>query len=271
MDISELKPGDEHYMAYVGPPAQYDVMGAMQFRLLCTLGLRAHHSVLDFGCGSLRSGRLFISYLDPGRYFGIEPNKWLIEDAVKNQIGEDQVRLKRPRFDHNAEFMTDVFSQQFDFIIAQSIFSHAGSNLIRTALRNFKNSLQVNGLIAVTFIEGNEDFHGNGWVYPGCVRYRPSTIEKMAQQAGMYVKRIPWYHPRQTWYLFAHEKGRLPDKVMMHYLEGAVLFDHEFTESWKRGKRFLHTIRNSLKVVLPQSVRSIVRKFTGLKKKVSSE
>jgi len=84
MNISKLKAGDNHYMAYVGPPTQYDFMGATQFRLLCTLDLRANHYLLDFGCGSLRAGRLFISYLDEGRYFGIEPNKWLIEDAINN-------------------------------------------------------------------------------------------------------------------------------------------------------------------------------------------
>ena len=45
--------GSRHYRAYVGPPDQFDFMGATQFRLLTTLGLREHHSVLDFGCGSL--------------------------------------------------------------------------------------------------------------------------------------------------------------------------------------------------------------------------
>ena len=155
MDVSKLKAGDNHYMAYVGPPTQYDFMGATQFRLLSTLGLRANHSLLDFGCGSLRAGRLFLTYLDEGAYFGIEPNKWLIEDAIKNQIGKDLATLKKPHFDHNGDFKTDVFSQQFDFIIAQSIFSHTGSDLITTALSNFKESLKPNGLIAATFIEGN--------------------------------------------------------------------------------------------------------------------
>src|SRR5258705_9481939 len=98
MDISELRPGDNHYMAFVGPPTQYDFMGATQFRLLCTLGLRSHHSVLDFGCGSLRAGRLLISYLDKGKYFGIEPNMWLIEKAIENQIGRDLIRIKNPQF-----------------------------------------------------------------------------------------------------------------------------------------------------------------------------
>src|SRR5690242_5496000 len=82
----DLPAGARHYTAYVGPPRDYDFMGATQFRLLTTLGLREHHSVLDFGCGSLRAGRLLIPYLLPGRYYGLDPNRWLIEDAVAREI-----------------------------------------------------------------------------------------------------------------------------------------------------------------------------------------
>jgi hypothetical protein len=58
-----LSPGSRHYTAFVGPPQQYDFMGATQFRLLTTLGLREHHRLLD-----LRAGRLLIPYLLPDRY-----------------------------------------------------------------------------------------------------------------------------------------------------------------------------------------------------------
>ena len=44
-----LKPGDSHYRAYVGPPEDYDLIAAMTFNLLTTLGLRQHHSLLDVG------------------------------------------------------------------------------------------------------------------------------------------------------------------------------------------------------------------------------
>jgi hypothetical protein len=66
MDISKLKPDNKDYKDYVGLPSRYDFMGATQFRLLCALGLRANHTLLDFGCGSLRAGRLFIVYLNEG-------------------------------------------------------------------------------------------------------------------------------------------------------------------------------------------------------------
>ena len=66
----DLSPGDNHYRAYVGPPKDYDLVSAMVFNLLTCLGLRQHHRVLDIGCGSLRSGRLLIPYLNKGNYFG---------------------------------------------------------------------------------------------------------------------------------------------------------------------------------------------------------
>src|SRR5687768_14538688 len=92
----DLQPGDDHYRAYVGPPRDYDLISAMVFNLLTSIGLRQHHRVLDIGCGSLRVGRLLIPYLNEGLYVGVEPNKWLVDDGIANEIGMDQVRIKQP-------------------------------------------------------------------------------------------------------------------------------------------------------------------------------
>jgi len=97
-----LKPGDLHYRAYVGPPDRYDLVAAMTFNLLTTLGLRQHHALLDVGCGSLRIGRLLIPYLNKDKYVGIEPNEWLVREGIRNEIGETLVPIKRPKF-----FFTD--------------------------------------------------------------------------------------------------------------------------------------------------------------------
>ncbi len=93
-----LKPGDAHYRAYVGPPEDYDLIAAMTFNLLTTLGLRQHHSLLDVGCGSLRIGRLLIPYLNRGKYFGVEPNEWLVKEGIKRELGEALLQIKHPTF-----------------------------------------------------------------------------------------------------------------------------------------------------------------------------
>lgn len=231
MDYSSLKPGDKHYRAFIGPPLQYDFMGATQFRLLCTLGLRAHHQVLDLGCGSLRAGRFLINYLESGNYCGIEPNQWLIDEGIKEQLGDSLIEIKKPRFDNNSEFNTAAFGQNFDFIIAQSIFSHTGNDLIPSALSNIYQSLNDNGIALITFIKGEKDFDGDGWIYPECVEFTLPKIYEFATNAGFQVQELPWYHPRQTWFYFVKNNEKKLSSEDLKHLSGAVLNDKKFEKS----------------------------------------
>ena len=232
-------------MAYVGPIDQYDFMGATQFRLLCTLGLRSNHNLLDFGCGCLRAGRFLINYLEKGRYHGVEPNEWLVDMAFKTQLGQDLKEIKSPKFDYSDDFSVN-FDATFDYIVAQSIFSHADACMIDKALKSFKASLKDSGLIAVTFVEGATDFEDKGWVYPDVVTYSKSRINKFSLDAGLYIKRIPWYHPRQTWYLLAKKREMIPSNRLLHYLSGSVLFQEEFSLSVRSHNRIYRLVRKLL-------------------------
>ena len=122
-------------------------MGATQFRLLTALGLREHHTVLDFGCGSLRAGRLLIPYLLAGHYYGLEPNRWLIDDAIDRDIGRAMIDLKRPTFIDRSDYKAGAFGVSFDYIVAQSIFSHAGHDVVSTCLAEFKSCLDRKSVV----------------------------------------------------------------------------------------------------------------------------
>jgi SAM-dependent methyltransferase len=199
-----LKPGDPHYRAYVGPPEDYDLIAAMTFNLLTTLGLRQHHSLLDVGCGSLRIGRLLIPYLNRGKYFGVEPNEWLVEEGIKRELGEALLEIKCPRFLFSDS--PEVIGQtkiSFDFALAQSIFSHAGLDVTKNWLGAISRSLAEDGALVATFLPGEEDSPTKGWVYPECVNYRPATLRDAAAEAGLRFELLDWKHPRQTWALFA--------------------------------------------------------------------
>jgi SAM-dependent methyltransferase len=228
-----LSAGAHHYTAYVGPPEQYDFMGAMQFRLLTTLGLREHHRVLDFGCGSLRAGRLLIPYLLEGRYYGLEPNQWLIDDAIDRELGRSMIDLKRPTFLHRADYSATAFGISFDYILAQSIFSHAGRDVVSKCLAEFRSCLGKSGLILATFAQPHqlgtsEDFSGSGWVYPTCVTYELETILGMVESAGLVGRALPWFHPRQTWFAMALSPAELPTESDDAHLSGIVLRAPEF-------------------------------------------
>jgi len=202
-----LKPGDPHYRAYVGPPQDYDLIAAMTFNLLTTLGLRQHHSLLDVGCGSLRIGRLLIPYLNRGKYFGIEPAEWLVAEGIRQELGETVVQTKRPTFFFSDSPETVVHAKvSFDFALAQSIFSHCGLDLIRGWLSAVSRSLADDGGLVATFLPSDEDSPRSGWVYPDCVSYRPATLERAAADANLRFEILDWKHPRQTWALFAAPK-----------------------------------------------------------------
>ncbi|ADE16693.1 Methyltransferase type 12 [Nitrosococcus halophilus Nc 4] len=206
----ELKPGDENYRAYVGRVEHYDLISALQFSLLGLLGLRESHYLLDVGCGSLRGGRLFIPYLQPSRYFGIEPNRWLVEEGINQEIGRDLVALKRPQFAYNDDFDLGVFHTDFDFILAQSIFSHTGPPLLRQCLRSAGRVLKQDGLLVATFVEREEDLIvGDEWVYPGLNHFSWSTIVAACSEAGLCCRKLDWPHTLQTWFVAAKDVQRI--------------------------------------------------------------
>jgi len=196
-----LPPGSRHHRAFVGPPEDYDTIAALQFTLLAVLGLREHHSVLDIGCGSLRAGRLFIAYLRRARYFGIEPEERLVQAGIERETGRDLVRLKQPTFSTRSDFALSSFGRQFDYLMAQSIFSHAASGQVRRCFEEARRVMHSDSVFAANFLPGPTDAVGDGWVYDHNVTYTPDGIVAMAAQAGLVCKLIAWPHPRLKWML----------------------------------------------------------------------
>ena len=247
MTTTEL---EADYRSFVGPSHQYDLLGAMQFSLLYTLGLRSRHRLLDIGCGSLRAGRLFISYLDKGGYSGLEPNRWLIEEALENDLGREIMTIKSPSFTHNDQFdLTGLGA--FDFILAQSIASHTGPEMTGRLLAAIGEGLAPGGRAAVTFKHATmTDNTTDGWFYPECVRYRRRTIHRWIREAGLVGAPLAWYHPRQTWWLLAGDEAAMPPRHFRSLSWGGTL---AMGRSWKVGRRAQRRAGRLLSPVLESS------------------
>lgn len=193
--------GARHYRAFVGPTQRYDLMSANQFMVLCRLGLREDHHLLDIGCGSLRAGRLLMSYLLPNRYFGIEPERWVLDEGIRAETGREFIELKSPTFAYNRDFDLGVFGRSFDFMLAQSIFTHTPISEIRTCFESAAINLTPAGLFAATFKQDDEhDYDGDAWIYPHQARYRRATIQRLADEAGLCISFPEFEHPgAQSW------------------------------------------------------------------------
>lgn len=141
-------------------------------------------------------------YLLPGRYFGIEPEEWLVEEGTKAQVGSDLVALKKPTFSNESGFQLSLFGESFDYLMAQSIFSHASRQQIRTCLKEARKVMKPTSIFAATFILGNDDYEGDDWVYPGCVKFTQETIVRMAEEQGLACVPTIWPHLYdQTWFV----------------------------------------------------------------------
>lgn len=194
-------PGSRHHRAYVGPARDYDLIAALTTGLLFAAGLRETDKLLDVGCGSLRIGRLLIPYLRPGHYFGIEPNRWLVEDGINKELGRDLIELKRPAFRHVSDFSANGFDTLFDFAVAQSIFSHTFPDLAVEGFRGIARSLSPHGVLFATLFPGDNTPEGSGWSYPTNVTYNWPRMRSLVKAAGLVARRVRWPHPRQTWFV----------------------------------------------------------------------
>lgn len=196
--------GSRHYKSYVGPADKFELQGEMQFDILKLSGMQPSSFVADIGCGSLRGGRKVIPFLESNHYFGIEPNFWLVEEGIKNVIGNNTNKLKTPQFNKSSNFELSLFNQRFDFIIAQSIFSHASKKQIRTCLEEVKNTLSDDGVFLATFKVGAKDYLGEQWVYPGVVFFTEETIMRLIAESGLIGKKCDYEHVNfQTWYVIS--------------------------------------------------------------------
>lgn len=137
-------------------------MGQLQLDFLVTQGLEPGHRLLDVACGALRAGIRFVDYLDPGNYYGIDINESLLEAGYGMEL-TDELRGKLPR-DHlrtTDRFECD-FGVEFDFALAQSLFTHVALNDIRLCLYRVAPQMKVGGRFFATFFEAPADFPLDG-------------------------------------------------------------------------------------------------------------
>jgi hypothetical protein len=60
--------------------------------------------------------------------------------------------------------------------------------------------LNPTGIFAATYFQGEANYEGTEWVYPGRVHYRPEFFAQLASEAGLTCTQLNWTHTNfQTW------------------------------------------------------------------------
>lgn len=178
--------------------------------LLFSLGLRESHKV---GRHRLWIASTGAAAHPPGCYVGLEPEQWLVQKGLAEELGSSALEVKRPRFVHRTDFDLSETGEKFDWLIAQSVFSHTYEDLASSALRKAVEVLAPQGLFALTIVtraaSASSSSSGEGWAYPTCVRYKWPQFQAMLQAAGLHSVRLIWPHPRQQWILAGLDEKRV--------------------------------------------------------------
>jgi SAM-dependent methyltransferase len=134
-----------------GPQGDFERVGRLCVEVLLKEGLRPSSRVLDVGCGALRVGHWLMRFLDAGCYFGIEPNREMLEVGLQEIVKPEVVARADAHFAHNDDFDFSVFGEQFDFVLARSIWTHTSKAQIRTMLASFAATAAPGGAFLASY------------------------------------------------------------------------------------------------------------------------
>ena len=138
----------------------WEEIGALQLEFMQGRGLRPDHLLLDVGCGSLRGGVKFVEYLNPSHYFGIDISPSLLEAGYAQEIAPRQdLADKLPAANLRCidNFDATSFDKQFDYALAQSVFTHLTFNSIRLCLENLHQVVKPGGKFYATYFRITDD------------------------------------------------------------------------------------------------------------------
>jgi ubiquinone/menaquinone biosynthesis C-methylase UbiE len=214
LTADEIASGD--HRRFVG--GFWDVMGRLQCDFLIARGLRPEHKLFDVGCGALRGGVHFVKYLARGHYYGLDANASLI-DAGRQEIESAGLSDREVHLLVNDKFELSQFKVQFDYGIAQSLFSHLCFNHIVSCLVQVKRVLATRGRLYATFFEAPRPVHLETIVHsPGGIHsmydadpfhYSFEEMNIAAKFANLAIERVgDWGHPNnQKMLCFTHGRG----------------------------------------------------------------
>lgn len=173
-----------------GRTADFERDGRIQLSKLLRAGLSPGSTVVEVGCGALRAGYWLIHFLDPDRYFGIEPNREMVDTARTELLEPTLEAEKRPRFAYNDDFDLGVFGVAPEFVLARSIWSHASKRQIGAMLDSFAALAAPGALLLTSYHRASRlpwrrhDYLGDGWVGRGPHSTAPDQRAVVAHRLG---------------------------------------------------------------------------------------
>ena len=155
-------------------------------------------------------GLHFIPYLDPGHYFGIDKYNDLLNAGRNIELGRNKLVEQYPTLVNMHDFEFPSLERQFDYALAQSVYSDLPLSSIMLCVMNIEKVLVVGGQFYATFWENPQGKFNIEPItyrraYPPIISHFDSdsyqndfeTFRYICEDTGLRVEYIgEWKHPR---------------------------------------------------------------------------
>jgi SAM-dependent methyltransferase len=186
--ISKFNPFDQvsHLERLVGPAGIWQHLQQYQFNALNSLGLRPHHSVVDIGCGPLTVGVPLISYLDRGKYVGVDLLQEPLVEAYR-RIAQHDLAHKNPTLVCSTTFgKRELEGRTFDFIWMSQLSYHLDDLQLVLLFEQARSMMHSSSVFVIDIIDPDLVLDGHqtwrGFTY----HFRPVELyEELAQHFSL--------------------------------------------------------------------------------------
>jgi len=140
----------------------------IEFDFLKKQGLNTESVFLDYGCGSLRLGRVLIPYLGKGNYNGLDMTDTFYMDGLE-EIGQDIVDEKRPNLHViNDRTIRDLSQKNIDYIFSSAVLYHIPEDELLSYFEKISTLMSENTVAFVDFTDSPSFKHKSKltWSYP---------------------------------------------------------------------------------------------------------
>jgi SAM-dependent methyltransferase len=137
--------------------AHWEALGPWAVGLLRAEGLDATRSLLDLGCGSLPVALHVLPLMAPGRYWGIDTDRELLDAGVREELAPAGVLPDRGHFLIDPAFDLAACPHRFHLALAHSLAARATPAAFGRALGAVLDHLEQGGRLLVVVPETSVD------------------------------------------------------------------------------------------------------------------
>ncbi len=166
----------------MGFRGQWNEHRRFQIDFLRSRGLEPSHTFLEIGCGPLTGGLPIITYLQPGKYCGVDIRPSVL-DLAWREVGIAGLSARNPRLVHSSSFgAMELRDEGFDFVLSFSVLYHLSDELLPAYFLQVAGRLNQGG---VCFAQVNTHLPDSTWLEFPFVRRTVGQYIEHAAAAGL--------------------------------------------------------------------------------------